>query len=439
MNAAYMKNYPKTFFILLIIALFLFRVIYGLVSEFWFEDDLQIYLIGLKYYTSHSLSYCGPDVIYTHTQIPGALQEILVGAGFFLLPLPETPTLVLNILSFLSLSFFAFYISKRISVLPKWLIWVWVMTLSWTMDYSTRIVNPSYVIIFSIPFFICLLELLPVYKTSIVPKKISYFVIGAMPFLIMQLHLSFVLLFPFIFIVFFFEIKKSISIQEKLLNVFIFIFGALIALISVIPAWFINSPRKNVSSNIVFNVDNYKEIITVLLRYLSFATYEIPNILGGRNETRFKIINSHIWMAPFTLYLFLFGSFLVVVFIYVFFKYKTNTEWRKIKYLTLFGYIILFLSFFFSIKGPASHTFYLLLPLPVIYSFYCYEWLWVKFKGWKILMYTAIFSSIFFYTGLGLYNYKHYSLYYNREKIVKAIQMKDYKILGLRRTDWKDY
>lgn len=430
-----MNHRPRFLFIILIIFLFFFRTIYGLVAEFWFEDELQIYLIGLKSYTSQTWPYYGPDVVYTNTQIPGALQGLLVSAGFYIFPVPESPTIVLNILSFLSLSFFAWYISKRIPTLPAWLVWAWVMTLTWSMNYSTRVVNPSYVLIFSIPFCIALFELLPIYKSNIVSRKLSFFLLGLMPPLIMQLHLSFVLLFPFIALVFFGELRRPGPFSGKTVNGFIFLLGAMLGLSTVLPTWLLTEDTKSISSNVVFNLDNIKNIVTILMRYLSFASYEIPYMLGGNTTERMNVIRYNIWMAPFAIYLLSFGFLLIGAFVFVFFKKKGDGEWKKIKWLALLGFVLVFFSFFFSIKGPSSHTFYVFFPLPVLYSFYCYEWLWNKYKIWKHLMHAALLCCLFFYTGAALYNYKHKSLYKDRQKVVEAINKKDYKILGERRAD----
>jgi len=98
-------------FISLLALAFLFRFSYGLCSQFLDEDTKQIYLLGLRFYTTGAWPYFGPDV--THSiQIPGALQALLVGLPFYLLPLPEAPYLLLNILSFSALCFFAWYCSR---------------------------------------------------------------------------------------------------------------------------------------------------------------------------------------------------------------------------------------------------------------------------------------------------------------------------------------
>src|SRR5882757_5308770 len=90
-----------TFFFLLSLA-FLFRLFFGLSSQFLDPDTKQIYLLGLKFYTTGAWPYFGPDVTQT-IQIPGALQGLVVGLPFYVLPIPEAPYLLVNILSFASL------------------------------------------------------------------------------------------------------------------------------------------------------------------------------------------------------------------------------------------------------------------------------------------------------------------------------------------------
>lgn len=197
----------QKYFYLFVFFLFLFRIIYGLCTDFWLIDEMQIYLIGLKTFTTGTWPFYGPDIVYTNTQISGALQGLLVSIPFYLLKIPESPSIFLNILSFCSFSLLAFYISKRISDIPKWLIWLLVLTTPWALHFSTMVVNPSYVIIFSIPFFLSVLEILPIYEQKIIQPKLAFFIIGITTTLIMQLHMSFVLLIPYTVFVFIHAIR----------------------------------------------------------------------------------------------------------------------------------------------------------------------------------------------------------------------------------------
>src|SRR3982074_3156559 len=117
----------------LLLLAFLFRLGFGLCSQFLDEDTKQIYLLGLKFYTTGAWPYFGPDVT-PEIQIPGALQGVLVGAPFFVWRMPEAPYVLLNLLSFASLCLFACYCTKRSPSIPAWLIWSWLLTAPWTLN-----------------------------------------------------------------------------------------------------------------------------------------------------------------------------------------------------------------------------------------------------------------------------------------------------------------
>lgn len=420
---------------MVVLAIVVVRTLFGLCAEFWFEDELQIYLIGLKSYTTQTWPYYGPDVVYTNTQIPGALQGLLVRFPLEVLPIPESPAIFLNILSSASLLLFAWYISKRLDTkLSTLFVFCWILLLSWVVDYGTRVVNPSYVLIFSVPFFISILELLPAYHSHILNRSVAAIIAGLSFMCIMQLHLSFVLLIPFIGLSFFFILKNE-KMKFALFKLACLAIGLFIGAITLLPTYINASAPKNVSENIVFNAGNILNLPIILLRYLSFASFEIPYFLGGSTKQRLAIIEYSLWSAPFALYLLLFGFMMVAAYLYVVLKNRRDEPWKKIKWLTLMGYLLVFCSFFFSIKGPSSHTFFIMAPLVIFFSMYCHAWLIEKFKWWKNLMQVAMVSAVALYVAVGYYNYHHKSLYKNRAQVVKAIEEKNYQLLGKRRSD----
>ena len=200
----------KILFLIALSVAFFFRLGFGLCSDFWTPtgDEKQIYLIGLKYFTTGSWPYFGPDVTNT-IQIPGALQGLVVGLPLYVLPLPESPYIFLNILSFLSLCFFAWYCTRRLPEIPKWFVWLWLMTAPWTLGMSTHIFNPSYVLSASIVFFVCAIETYPFLAADLIPGRWANFGMGLSLFWIMQFHLSWVILLPYIALSFYFQFKSS--------------------------------------------------------------------------------------------------------------------------------------------------------------------------------------------------------------------------------------
>lgn len=426
-------NKKTLLFSLFILGLFIFRVLYGLCSEFWFDDELQIYLIGLKSFTTQTWPFLGPDIVYTNTQIPGALQGLLVGLPFFLVPVPEAPTVFLNVLSFASLAYFAWYLCKRFTFLPAWVVWAWVMVAPWTINYGTRVVNPSYVLIFSIPFFISFFETFE-NNNRLVGKRLSLFVMGAATTLIMQLHMSWVLLVPFAAVSLFFMFREQ---KIDTIKVFPFhIIGLIAGLSTLIPTFLQDTVQTpSVGANVVFNFDNLKNIGIILMRFFSFASYELPYWMGPHTVDRLAVVKYQPWMTPFVVFLLAVGYLQVALFVVAFFKKDKTQGWQRVKWVTLGSVLMIYTSFFFSIKGPSSHTFYIMLPMALFYSFHCYQWLFAKKKIWLTLFKLAVVSGFFFSAGLGLYNLKHKSLYKNRQKAQQAIEKRDYKILGNRRSD----
>ena len=69
-----------------LIGLFAFRLFFGLASDLFSEDYTQVFLLGLGYYATGVWPYFGPDVTWTSSEIPGALQSLLVGVPFHIAP-----------------------------------------------------------------------------------------------------------------------------------------------------------------------------------------------------------------------------------------------------------------------------------------------------------------------------------------------------------------
>src|SRR3954464_11401413 len=106
-------------------ALFVFRLLFGLSRDFFFEDQTQVFLLGLRYHATGQWPFFGPDVVWTRSEIPGALQSLLVGIPLNILPIPESPFIFVNLLSLAALAALAWYACAQLPQTPRWLIWGW--------------------------------------------------------------------------------------------------------------------------------------------------------------------------------------------------------------------------------------------------------------------------------------------------------------------------
>ncbi len=422
-------NRKKVIILIIVGALLLgFRLLMGL-SMFSGDDELQIYLIGLQSYVNDVYPFYGPDVVYTQSQIPGGLQGLLISTPISCLGIPEAPYILLNILSFAVLVFFGWYLSKRIPNVPKWFIYAWILTCPWALNYSTHIENPSYVIVGSILFFVSVFELSKVYSSKLLKDNLSFFLIGFSIFWIMQLHLSWVLCMPYLLWI---AWANRRNIKMLLKGFVFFVLGAAVSLSTLIPTLLYGFGTSDVESNIVFNLNNLLEIPIIITRFLMFASYEVARYIGANNTARMEYLTEHIWVIPFVALLLLVGFFQVGYLIFSFFRKKNILpEWTKVKWFTILTIIILCCSFLFSVSEPRSHTFYILFPVAIWYSFYCYGNLFKRNITWVAIV--VLVAGILFHASLFVDRFETRSLFSKRDLVVRAIDDKDYTLIDVRR------
>ena len=427
----------RLFFTLLLLG-FLFRLFFGLCSPFQDEDAKQIYLIGLKFYTTGAWPYFGPDVTPT-IQIPGALQGLVVGLPFYVLPIPEAPYILLNVLSFSSLCFFAWYCSRRLPEIPKWFVWSWFLTAPWTLNISTNIFNPSYVLPGAILFFVAAIETYPFLSHGLIPQRWTNFMMGLSLLWIMQFHLSGLVLLPYVALSFYFQIKESG--RSALSSIGWFAIGAIITGSFLIPTFIkfgLSEGLGSTNESLGFNSENLWRqgniVEGVLGRFLSFASFELPRFIGRNTALRLAFMKENPWLIPFVVFLTLAGILQGVAMLVLWFKKEhAHKDWKAIKYFTLGTVVLLYFSFLFSMKLPHSHTFYLTFPIAMLYSLYCWSE-FLKNRGWQKFAAVFIICGLIFDIGLAVSNLKHVSIYTERARIVEAIKAKDYRIIGERRT-----
>jgi len=410
--------------------------------QFWTQDEEQIYLIGLKFYTTHAWPFFGPDVTST-IQMPGALQGLAVGLPFFVAPVPEAPYVLLNLLSFGSLCFLAWYCARRLPEIPGWIIWTWLLTAPWTLELSTHVYNPSYVTAPSVLFFVGFLEILPYTSRQLVPPRWANFMMGLAVFWVMQFHLSWIVFVPFVLAAFYFQARKQAG-QVWAAGAW-FALGSLVTGAFLLPTYLKLGLRVGsgdtpaaVSLDHLFHAKQWVTIpANVVIRFLAFACFDISRFLGGNTKTRLAFLHEHLWLVPLVVFLSAFGVLQGIAMVAHWFRRgHTQKDWVAIKYLALASVCLLSAMFLFSFRPPFAHTFILMLPLAMIYSLYCWS-AYLSRRGWQIFAGIFLICGIIFHVGLGLHNRSHYSLYVNRGLVQSALDKKDYRILGERQRGTK--
>jgi hypothetical protein len=419
----------------LLTLVFLYRLAFGLCSEFWFIDEKQVYLIGLKFFTTGRWPYFGPDLVlkgHEHIyQIPGALQGLLVGLPFHLLPIPEAPFVLLNLLSFGALLLLAWYGSRRVPSLPRWLVFGLAFTLPWTLHYSTRVVNPSYVLAGSVLFFVGATEALVFPDSPLLPKRLADALMGMGLLWVLQLHMSWTLLLPFAAAGLALRARRGEALQA----IGAFAAGAAVTGSLVVPTLVVYglSSTTNTQIAVRFNPTNARDLVPVVLKVLSFASYEMPRFIGPNNRERLAWVLSDLRVAPFAALALATGLLQPIVMLVLWLRREEGVPgWQRIKWLMLATLLLTWGAFLFTVREPWALTFYLIFPITFLYSLYCYAF-FLKGGRWLAFSALVLLSGLVANTALAVRNYGDRSLYLNRGLVVEAIAERDYRVLGTRR------
>jgi hypothetical protein len=419
----------------LLALLFLYRLAFGLCSEFWFIDEKQIYLIGLKFFTTGRWPYFGPDLVLKgHEriyQIPGALQGLLVGLPFHVLPIPEAPFVLLNLLSFGALVLLAWYGSRRVGSLPRWLVFGLALTLPWTLHYSTRVVNPSYVLAGSVFFFLGAAEALVFPDRPLLPKRLADAFMGLGLLWVLQLHLSWTLLLPFAAAALALRAQRG----EGPRALVAFAGGAAVTGSLLVPTLVVYGLplATNTEIAIRFNPVNARDFVSVIAKALSFASYEMPRFMGPDNRQRLAWLLAEPAITPFATLALAIGLLQPIVMLALWFRRQESAPgWRRMKWLFLATLLLTWVAFLFTVREPWALTFYLVFPVPFLYSLYCYAF-FLKGERWLALAALVLLSGLVANTALAARSYRERSLYLDRDLVVKAITEHDYRVLGTRR------
>lgn len=427
----------RQLFVVLLLCLFLFRLAFGLCSQFWADDERQVYLIGLKFYSTGAWPYFGPDVS-SGVEVPGALQGLLVGLPLFAAPLPEAPFVLLNALSFAGLCLFAWYCTRRLPEGPAWFIWGWLLTMPWTLNFSTHIVNPSYVLPGAILFFVGALETLPRTRKGLVSPRLANLMMGFALLWVMQLHLSWVVLVPFLLASLYSQMRERG--MKALVPLAPLVCGAALAGCLLAPTLLKYGFANGTGGTQAMFAPNASNIARVLnpvegvpARFLSLASFELARFVGRNTEERLAFLLDNLWLAPFAVFLGAVGIIQPAAMIALFFRKKGMCEdWPQIKRFALLTVALLCALFLLSAKPPASHTFYVTFPVAALYGFYCWDSL-LRRRGWRVFAFLFLACGLVFHAGLAARNFARVSLYADRPRVQRAIEEKNPALLGERR------
>ena len=428
------ESFPRAGWIAALTALFLGRLAFGLSSEFWSEDETQIYLMGLRYYATGEWPYFGPDVVWTQSAISGALQPLLVGVPLRIAPIPEAPFVFLNVLSFASLCALAWYVCRRLPSLPRWLVWGWFLTAPWTLQFSTHVNNPSYVLPAAILFFIGFFEAVPALSIGVLTPRAAFLAMGAAITWIMQVHLSWPLLAPF----------AAIALYARgVRHVGWLALGTVIPGVVLAPTFLKYGLSGGAATNLFVHVVLPDRLLVTLAQFFSFASLEITRFVATDNAKRLMLIGGHPWIVPLAAVVLVAGYVQPVWMLVSAFRRlrvddasarqgrQERSDWGALRVLVAFTVVLVYASYWFVKEEPQAHAFFAVAPIAFIFAASC--WALIDSPRWRRVAAVALAANISFHAALAWIQGPEQSLYTNREVVAAAIRQKQPEILGHRR------
>jgi hypothetical protein len=401
-------------------ALFGFRLLFGLSGRLFTEDEGQIYLLGLRFFASRQWPYFGPDVVWTETQIPGALQALLVGLPFFVAPIPEAPYVLVNVLSMGGLALFAWYLSARLPELPRWLVWGWLFTLPWTLEISTHIINPSYILPASVIFFVGFMEAWPSLRIGRVPVLLAHAGMGAAVGWIMQVHMSWPLLLPFIAVAFFSRAREGWRSVWPAAAAFCG--GFVLTAVFILPTWMTYGiVAGGTGENVFFH---WREPISTffktLARLLAFSSYEINRFVGIGSARQIVFLQDHWWLIPPVLFVWLVGLVHPVwMALTALRRTRMHKDWPVVRALFIATVLLASGSFFFTVAWAQSTSLYVIAPVSFVYAAYC--WTFIDSPRARRFAAVVLTVNVVVQLSLALTRLSGPSVYMNRPLLTQAI------------------
>jgi hypothetical protein len=429
-------------------ALFAGRLLFGLTSEFWAEDETQIYLTGLRYYATGDWPYFGADVVWTMSQIPGALQPLLVGLPLRIAPLPEAPFVLLNLLSFAALCALAAYVCRRLPSLPAWLVWGWLLTAPWTLQFSTHVYNPSYVLPAAVVFFLAFFEAVPALSLGILSPRVAFAMMGAAMTWIMQIHMSWPLLLPYAAVALYSRSTQSTQstqrTQRSAVSAFSALYirhatwlvaGAAVPALLLAPTFLEYGLRVGSggsASNLHVRVVSPASLLVTLAQFFSFASLEINRFVANDNAKRWVFLQEHVWLAPLVVVALAAGVVQPIWMLASWFRRASGRlDWLALRKVVAATVVLVYVSYWFVREEPQAHAFYVVAPIAFVYAAYC--WSFIDRPRWRRVAAFALGVNIALHAGLAWTQASQHSLYTNRDVIATAIRQKEPQMFGHRR------
>jgi hypothetical protein len=112
-------------------------------------------------------------------------------------------------------------------------------------------------------------------------------------------------------------------------------------------------------------------------------------------------------------------------------KQSPHHEWAALKLVVAGSVLLIYVSYWLVMEPPQAHAFYLLAPVALVYTLYC--WSFIDSRRWRAVAGIVLAASIVYHAGMVTGRAPERWLYKNRQVAAAAVFYKNPELLGHRR------
>jgi hypothetical protein len=320
----------------------------------------------------------------------------------------------------------------RLPSLPRWLVWGWLTTLPWTLEFSAHIINPSYLLAPALVFYIGFFEAVPVFRLGKMPEPLAFALMGAAVSAVLQIHMSWPLLMAHAG--FAWLSARQRGGRSMAANAAGFAGGFLVFAVLLIPTFAVfgaagfGGTLRNLRPHWV----NPWVAVTILARLFSFASHEIWRFIATDDGKRWVFLFRQVWIMPMAVVVWFAGVWQPIWMLREWFRVRTPfPEWRALRMLVAATVALVYASYWLVLEPSQAHAFYVVAPVAFMFAAYC--WTFVDSPRWRRVAATVLALNVVFHAAQGYLQAPMKSLYRNRDVVATAIRLKQPEMFAHRR------
>jgi hypothetical protein len=282
-------------------------------------------------------------------------------------------------------------------------------------------------------FFIGFFEALPTFRLGKVPVPMTFLMMGAALGWVMQIHLSWPLLLPYVVLAWVLGVPqgvRSVALNTVAVVAGLLLFGSL--LLPTFVVYGMGGGSGGTLRNLRPHWVSPDVLLSSLARLFSFASLEIWRFIGTGGGNRTIFLFRHLWMVPLTVVVWAAGIWQPFWMLREWFRTQSpHAGWQTLRWLVAGSVVLVYVSFWFVLEPPQAHSLYVLAPVAFMFAAYC--WTFVDSPRWRRIAGAILAANVAFHVGQAWIHAPEKSIFRNREVVAAAIRTKQPQLFAHRR------